>query len=224
MNLKNIKYLFVAVLAALGFASCSETDNTWDPYHSWQARNAEWFRLVADTARTAIAQAKATYGDAWEDHCDWRMYKTLMKSQDANSGKLCDSICVKVIQRGNGTVTPNFSDTVRLSYRGWLMETQYDNGDGKLLSESHIFTQTYFGAFNPETAAPIVSPVSSMTEGFQTALQYMVQGDDWFIYVPCELAYGSKKDNSSIPAYSTLLFRVNMAAVYPTGSGVPSWK
>ena len=52
----------------MGMASCSETDDTWDPYTNWQARNAAWYEQVSDSARTAIAQAKAQYGEEWEAH------------------------------------------------------------------------------------------------------------------------------------------------------------
>lgn len=203
--------------------ACSETDNTWDPYTNWKVRNAEWFEQVADTARRSISEAKSLYGDAWEDHCEWRMFKSLKKSQNYNSGKLSDSICVKIAKRGSGTVLPNYNDTVRLSFRGWLMDTQYDNGEGKLFNEMRVFTQTYYGDYNPETAAPSLSPVGAMIEGFQTALQYMKEGDDWYVYIPQELAYGKKKEDK-IPAFSTLLFRINMVAVYPIGTGVPVWK
>lgn len=217
------KHIILCLLATFALMACNETDNTWDPYHDWKERNAEWFGQVADTARHAIAEAKARYGETWEDHCDWRMYKTLEKSQDINTGKLSDSICVKILTRGTGTLMPNATDTVRVHFRGWLMNTQFDNGEGVLFDESRIFTQTYYGDFDPASAAPLTSSVSAMIPGYKTALQYMVEGDDWLVYIPQELAYGSKSE-SEIPAYSTLLFRITMAGVYPAGSGVPAWK
>ena len=54
--------------------SCSENEEI-DPYDNWEARNTTWFKQVADTARTAINAARAQYGDNWEEHCHWRMYK-----------------------------------------------------------------------------------------------------------------------------------------------------
>lgn len=223
MNLRKIIGIICGLIIACAFVACDETGGEWNPYHNWKERNAQWYEQVADTARQAIAQAKARYGAAWEDHCDWRMYKTLTKSQDYNSGKLTDSICVKIAKRGEGPITPHFSDTVRLSFRGWLMNTQFDSGDGKLYDEMRIFTQTYYGDYDPATASPSTSSVSAMISGFQTALQYMVEGDEWFVYLPQELAYG-KKAESEIPAYSTLLFRINMVGVYRAGTGVPAWK
>ena len=99
-----------------GFLSaCSEEDATWDPYYDWKTRNAQWFEQIADSARTAIAQSKRQYGDQWEDHCQWRMYKTLLRSADLQ-GDLTDSICVHILRRGTGTVSPAYTDTVGLSF------------------------------------------------------------------------------------------------------------
>lgn len=224
MKCNKLIWVLCSLFAACVFSACSKEDSTWDPYHDWQARNARWFAQVADSARRAIAEAKSIYGeDNWTEHCEWRMYKSLQKSADVNTGRLADSICVKVMDPGTGTVLPNYNDTVRLSFRGWLMETQYDDGNGGLYSESRVFTQTYYGKYDPSTAAPSTARVADMIEGFKTALQYMPEGADWYVYLPQELAYGAKAE-SEIPAYSTLLFRINMRAVYPAGSGVPAWK
>ena len=68
--------VFLVTIVSLGtICSCSEDEQEYDPYTNWQVRNREWFRSVADSARTAITQAKAQYGDKWEDYCEWRMYK-----------------------------------------------------------------------------------------------------------------------------------------------------
>lgn len=202
--------------------SCEETTDEWNPYYNWQARNNQWFATVADSARTAISQAKAQYGADWEQHCQWRMYKTLERSTDTQ-GPLADSICCRIVNRGDGLVSPAFTDSVRLSFRGWIMPTEYLKEDGTLESRMAVFTQTYYGEYNPLTASPQVGAVKSFTEGFGTALQYMVKGDDWMVYIPNELAYRGEA-SSAIPAYSTLLFRIHMMGVYESGTGVPEWK
>lgn len=207
--------------AVVTMVACSEHDDTWDPYYDWKARNTEWFQEVADSARTAIQEAKEQYGDDWQAHCSWRMYKSLLKNE--TQGPLTDSICVKIVQRGDGDFSPAYTDSVRLNFRGWTMKTKYTNDEGVLESSMAIFTQTYYGPFNPETAAPQTMSVGGTVEGFSTALQYMVTGDDWYVYIPQNLAYGSKV-NADIPAYSTLLFRINMVGAYESGSGMPEWK
>lgn len=209
------------LIAIAAMVACSEHDDTWNPYYNWQARNAAWFQLVADSARTAIQEAKAKYGDEWQENCSWRMYKSLLKSD--KQGPLTDSICVKIVQRGDGDFSPAYTDSVRLNFRGWTMQTEYTTDAGTLEPSMAIFTQTYYGPFNPATAAPQTMSVAGTVEGFSTALQYMVTGDDWYVYMPHNLAYGEKA-NADIPAYSTLLFRINMVGAYESGSGMPGWK
>ena len=217
----------VFLLLILLFASCSDEEQEYDPYANWASRNAQWFQSAMDSARKDIGEAKALYGDEWEDHALWRVYKSLNQSQDYDTHRLTDSIVVRVIQRGTGSISPTWTDTVRISQRGWLMPTKYRmyNKQGQLVDSlrQEIFSQTYYGSFDPATAAPVLSAVDLFTEGFATALQYMVEGDDWLVYIPYPLAYG-KSGRDVIPGYSTLQFRIHMAGVYPEGTPVPSWK
>ena len=219
---------FIVTIVSIGtIFSCSDDEQTYDPYHDWQARNTEWFASVADSARTAIAKARAQYGDDWQEHCQWRMYKRLDHAQDYNTGNLTDSICVRVVNQGTGDYSPTWSDTIRLSYRGWMMPTTYRlyDADNQLVDSlmQEVIDQSYYGVFDAQTAAPVLSPTSAFITGYSTALQYMVEGDDWMVYIPQQLAYGTS-DHGTIPAYSTLLFRIHLAAIYPAGSGVPTWK
>jgi FKBP-type peptidyl-prolyl cis-trans isomerase FklB len=48
----------------------------------------------------------------------------------------------------------------------------------------------------------------------------MVEGDDWMVFIPYTLAYGSE-GSGEIPGYSTLQFRIHMVRWYESGSGVP---
>lgn len=208
-------------------ASCGEEEDTFDSYYNWQARNEAWYRQVADSARTAIIDAKAQYGDLWEDYCEWRMYKRLDQAQDYNTGRLDDSICVHIVKRGKGNYSPLWSDSVRVNHRGWMMSTTYrmynENGEQVDSTMQMVFDQNYYGPFSELTAAPSLWSVSGFVTGFTTALQYMVEGDDWLVYVPARLAY-KESGSGEIPGYSTLLWRVHLAAVYPCNSGVPDWK
>ena len=216
------------LLSLLFVASCSDEEQEYDPYYNWQARNTEWFMSAVDSARTAIADAKAQYGDDWEKHCDWRMYKSLQQSQSYNSGKVTDSICVHVLHHDTSAVSlsPMWNDTIRISYRGWLMPSTYKvyvNEQQKDSVRQEVFDQSYYGSFDAEKAIPRLSQVSPFVNGFHTALQYMIAGDNWLVYIPYQLGYGTTV-HGTIPAYSTLLFQIHMAAVYPCGTGVPDWE
>lgn len=217
----------VTIVSVVAICSCSESSE-YTPYSNWKARNAAWYAQITDSARTAIAQAKAQYGDLWEEHCEWRRYKTLLKAQDYDTGLYTDSICVRIVQSGEkGQYSPVWTDTVRLDFRGWLMPATYHlyNSDNQEVDSvmQEVFSQSYYGVFDEHTAAPQLMALGSTVEGFSTALQYMVPGDDWLVYVPQQMAYGSTASDA-IPAYSTLLFRLHLVAVYPTNSGIPDWK
>lgn len=216
----NYRLTLFLLLPLLLFASCKSSDESYDAHHDWQARNAQWFAEVYDAAQAAIAEAKALYpnGNDWEDHCDWRIYRTLLKSQEIQ-GPSTDYIVCKINERGDGEWSPAYTDSVRLYYRGWIMDENYP------LSKTNmsVFSQTYYGEFDVATAAPLAMSVSSTVEGFQTAVQYMVKGDDWLVYIPQELAY---KETSSdvIPAYSTLLYRIRIERVHKSGTEMPDWR
>ena len=222
-----LSVLLLVFFATTTFVACSEDDEEWDPYYSWKVRNDAWFQTVVDSARKAEAEARDIYGDDWEEHCEWRKFKSLMKSHDYDSGCTTDSIYVRIVERGDGNYSPLWTDTVRMSYRGWMMPSVYKlyNKDNLLVDSlrQEVFSQTYYNEYNEATAMPGVYGLTSLVEGFSTALQYMVAGDDWFVYVPYALAYGSTA-TGTIPAYSTLVWRIHLNAVYEAGSGVPDWK
>lgn len=225
--MKKILVLLVGLVTLVGLAfsvsSCSEKSNEWDPYYSWKSRNALWFEQVVDSARTAIAEAKALYGEDWEAHCSWRMFKSLQRSADL-PGATTDSIVCKIITKGNGTQEVNYTDYVQIHFRGWLMPSEYIMSDGVTKeTKSVVFDQSYYGEFNPKTAAPVTMYVGGTIEGFQTALQNMVVGDMWYVYVPQQLAYKSES-NGTVPAYSTLRFLMNLVGVYEDVEDVPAWK
>ena len=216
----NYRLNALLLLPLLLLASCRSSDETYDPRHDWQSRNAQWFAEVYDAAQAEIAAAKAQYpeGNEWEEHCDWRIFKTLLKSQDVQ-GPATDYIVRKVYERGDGDWSATYPDRVRLYYRAWIMDDNYPESKTNMT----VFSQTYYGDFNDKTAAPIAMPVNGTVEGFMTAVQYMVKGDDWDVYIPQQLGYkGTASD--VIPAYSTLLYRLRIELVHKSGTGMSGWR
>ena len=186
------------------FSSCNK-DEEFDPYDNWQARNDEWFAATANTARAAIVAAKRDYPTDWENHTEWRMFKSLMKSPTYQSGMVTDSICVRILKHGTGTKSPISTDTVYVAFQGYLMPTTDAQGN----RIESLFASTYQGQFNPGTATFNYAAVSGYKDGFYTALQYMVAGDSWEVFIPYQLFYGETAQNS-IPAYSTVRFLIHM--------------
>ena len=199
-------------LVGLVLVSCSEESSEWNPYYSWESRNAKWFEQVADSARKAISTAKSQYGENWEAHCQWRMFKSLQRSADI-PGATTDSIVCKIVKSGEGTQEINYTDQVLLHYRGWLMPSEYTTADNvSKETKSVVFSQSYYGDFNPATASPMQMKVGGGIEGFQTALQNMVEGDKWYVYIPQQLAYKDEA-HDVVPAYSTLLFLIEVVEI-----------
>lgn len=214
------KGLLFLLFPLLVLASCRSSEEADDSRHDWQERNALWFAEKYDSARVAIAEARAAYpsGDEWQQHCEWRIFRTLLKSQDVD-GPATDHVVCKIIKSGDGDWSAAYTDSVRLYYRGWIMDDDYPASKTNMT----VFSQTYYGDFNETTAAPVAFATSSVVEGFMTALQYMVKGDDWLIYVPQELGY-KETSSSAIPAYSTLLYRVKIELVHKSGTGMSEWR
>jgi FKBP-type peptidyl-prolyl cis-trans isomerase FklB len=204
-----MKNLLTIIVAALLFAACSDTEGGYNAFYNWKERNEVWFSQVLDSARLDIA----VKGDA----SPWRIHHTLLKTATAVS----DTNCVVMKKLGStksiSGESPTYTDTVCIAYRGWLMERlDYVGGDDQLTNIKTVFSQTFFGDFDPETAGTIETTVSGLTEGFSTALQYMKSGEMWMIYMPSGMGYGAQ-ENTYIPAYSTLQFFVWMHSWRRTG-------
>lgn len=213
-----MKKVLLLIVPLLLLASCKDSEAESNVRQNWPERNVQWFAEVYDAARAEIETAKEQYGSDWEKHCDWRVYKTLLKSQDVQ-GPPTDYVVCKINEKGDGDWSPAYTDSVRLYYRGWIMDDNYPASKDNMT----VFSQTYYGDFNPATAAPVAMAASALVEGFTTAIQYMVEGDDWSVYIPSELAYGAKASDA-IPAYSTLLFRIRVERVHKSGTGMPGWR
>lgn len=95
----------------------------------------------------------------------------------------------KVITQGTGAI-PTAGDRVKVNYHGTLI-------DGKVFDSS------------VDRGEPITFGVTQVIPGWTEALQMMPVGSKWILYVPYNLAYGDR-DGGPIPAYSNLIFEVEL--------------
>lgn len=221
--MKRILPALLLLLGCLtGFTACEETEDYDPEYADWQARNAAYFAAQMDEARTAIAQAKAAYGESWEEHCNWRVYRCYSLSPDpAVAVKPTDSICVEIVERGAGTVRPLYTDSVYINFIGRLMPTD-QHPEGYVFSHSSI-SEKPEDIFSDGLGYPAKFLVGGTVPGFTTALQYMHVGDRWRIWIPFDLGYGTSA-TTGIPACSTLFYELQLKGIYPVGTTVPDWK
>lgn len=196
--MKKWKYILLSVILfpLVGMvSSCSEDDSTTDEFANWQERN----------------EAKI---DQWAAS---GLKKIRVFTQDnTTTGHNNDYIYVEVLESGEGTESPLYTDTIRAAYRGRLIPTtNYVNG--------LVFDETYLGDFSWHTAGMSTMAVNVTVEGFATALMNMHKGDYWRVYIPYNLGYGTTSTNS-IPGYSNLVFDIALLDFWHPGDPHPAFR
>lgn len=97
----------------------------------------------------------------------------------------------RVIKNGKGKKHPRLKDKVTVHYSGKL-----ENGTE--------FDSSY------KRGTPLKFNVNAVVKGWTEALQMMVEGDKWELFVPPELGYGSRGVPGVIPPNSVLIFEVEL--------------
>lgn len=219
--MKNIIHLLLLLAVAAGFCACSETSEENTEFENWEARNTTFMLDTLAHAKSAIAAAKSQWGDAWEEHCEWRVFPSF---QNTTGGVTTwkDSIAVKVIESGTGSGYPLATDSVRVSYAGRLIPSKsYANG--------YIFDHTGMGTtiediMDKRFEVTTTFLAMGVIEGRSTALFHMRIGDYWRVFIPANMAYGETGSSSGgIPANSTLVFDMRLKAFYRVGTNPPAW-
>ncbi len=99
----------------------------------------------------------------------------------------------EVINAGNGP-SPKATDKVTVHYHGTLI-------DGTVFDSS------------VERGQPATFPVNGVIKGWVEALQLMKVGDKWKLFIPSELAYGSRGAGGDIGPNEVLIFEVELLSI-----------
>ncbi|QNF31494.1 FKBP-type peptidyl-prolyl cis-trans isomerase [Adhaeribacter swui] len=99
----------------------------------------------------------------------------------------------EVLQEGSGK-SPSKNDSVTTHYHGTLL-------DGTVFDSSY------------ERGEPATFPVNGVIAGWTEALQKMKEGDKWRLYIPSNLAYGTRGAGGDIGPNATLIFDVELLSV-----------
>lgn len=198
--MKSLKLLFGLLLMLCAVVSCRESEEVSE-FENWEVRNVQYIDSIAEVARTnADGSWKIFLATGLDENREW--------SNDYY-------VYCQVLQAGDGTSHPMYTDSVLVNYSGRLIPT-----DGN--SSGYVFDASYDGELNPAFDVPVKFSLAGTVHGFSTAIQHMVDGttrtngDIWRIYIPYTLGYGTP-GSSSIPAYSTLIFDVNLVDFTPAG-------
>ena len=93
----------------------------------------------------------------------------------------------KVLKKGTGTHHPGPGTSCSCHYAGRLIDgTEFDSS---------------YSRGEPTTFAP-----NQVIKGWTEAMQLMVEGDKWEMYIPSELAYGDRGSPPKIPGGAMLIF------------------
>ena len=99
----------------------------------------------------------------------------------------------KVLEKGEGDVTPSATDKVRVHYHGTLV-------DGSVFDSS------------VQRGQPISFGLNQVISGWTEGLQLMSVGDKFRLFIPANLAYGSGSAGK-IPGNSALIFDVELLGI-----------
>ena len=137
------------------------------------------------------------------------------KMQEAAEARSADAIAA-----GNAFLADNASrEGVTVTESGLQYEVLV-KGEGEAVSKENTVRVHYHGTmidgtvFDSSVARndPAEFPVTGVIAGWVEALQLMVVGDKFKLFIPQELAYGAN-GAGSIPPYSVLIFEVEVLAV-----------
>ncbi|CAD7949893.1 unnamed protein product [Amoebophrya sp. A120] len=123
------------------------------------------------------------------------------KGKESGVITLPSGLMYKVLKKGEGTMHPKVDTPCSCHYKGTLI-----NGDK--------FDSSYDRG-QPTTFAP-----NQVIRGWTEAMQLMVEGDKWEMYIPSDLAYGAGGSPPKIPGDSTLIFQMEIMAI--NGEGTPA--
>jgi FKBP-type peptidyl-prolyl cis-trans isomerase FklB len=101
----------------------------------------------------------------------------------------------KIVEKGKGAI-PVDGQQVTTHYKGTLI-------DGKVFDSSY------------DRGEPATFGVNQVIPGWTEALKLMPAGSKWELYIPYNLAYGERAVGANIPAYSTLVFEIELLEIAP---------
>jgi FKBP-type peptidyl-prolyl cis-trans isomerase FklB len=134
----------------------------------------------AQTAQEAAAQVAAEDGELFLKDNALRPEVTVLES----------GLQYEVMTAGNGEI-PTSDKSVRVHYHGQLT-------DGTVFDSSVSRGQ------------PAEFPVTGVIKGWVEALQLMPVGSKWKLFIPQDLAYGSRGAGAAIPPFAALVFEVEL--------------
>lgn len=105
----------------------------------------------------------------------------------------------KIITKGTGAI-PADTSKVKVNYKGTLIDgTEFDS--------------SYKRKDKDGKSQPATFRANQVIKGWTEALTIMPVGSKWELYIPYDLAYGSRETGGQIKPFSTLIFEVELVGI-----------
>lgn len=105
----------------------------------------------------------------------------------------------KILTKGTGEI-PADTSYVQVNYKGTLIDgTEFDS--------------SYKRKDKDGKSQPATFRANQVIKGWTEALTMMPVGSKWELYIPYDLAYGSKASGADIKPFSTLIFEVELVGI-----------
>eukprot|EP00933_Yihiella_yeosuensis_P025099 TRINITY_DN1947_c0_g1_i3.p1 TRINITY_DN1947_c0_g1~~TRINITY_DN1947_c0_g1_i3.p1 ORF type:complete len:157 (+),score=49.07 TRINITY_DN1947_c0_g1_i3:80-550(+) len=116
------------------------------------------------------------------------------KEKEEGVTKLASGLMYKVLKKGDGKHHPTADSPCDCHYAGTLIDgTEFDSS---------------YKRGQPTTFAP-----NQVIAGWTEAMQLMVEGDKWEMYIPSDLAYGDRGAGGVIPGKAALVFQMEILKI-----------
>ena len=125
------------------------------------------------------------------------------KAKEDGVVTLESGLMYKVLRDGDGENHPKASTSCECHYEGKLI-------DGTVFDSSY------------ERGSPTSFAPNQVIKGWTEAMQLMVEGDKWEMYIPSELGYGDSGSPPKIPGGAPLVFQMEILNI--NGPTVPADK
>ena len=137
------------------------------------------------------AQLKSTESD--KNVADGKAFLEINRMKDGVV-TLASGLQYREVKTGSGK-SPKASDKVTTHYKGTLI-------DGTVFDSSY------------DRGEPATFPVNGVIAGWTEALQLMNEGSVWELFIPANLAYGTRGAGAKIGPNATLVFTVELLNVH----------
>ena len=118
----------------------------------------------------------------------------LSKRNDPDVTEMTSGLMYKVLRHGDGDHHPGPNTPCSCHYAGTLL-------DGTLFDSSY------------DRGAPSTFSPNQVIKGWTEAMEMMVEGDKWELYLPSEIAYGDEGSPPNIGGGEVLIFTIEMIEI-----------